>query len=341
MGYDVTIGIPVYRAENYIKQTMESALAQTYPSIEFLVADDASDDSSIDIVNELQATHPRGKDIHIVSNPHNLGASETRNSIIDEAKGEYLYFLDSDDIISNETIALLVKHIKEENAEIAFGSYEKIEQNGNRSVYQYPELHFKDGDDFAIFAYRKYAGIQASCCNYLVKLSVLRNCGLRFHQSKFWEDTVFTLELATHIQRAVLLPDITYSYLCRENSLSDIQEKEQIAKEDIIQYLNTVAYLKEDKKRLKNKAYYPNRCYVAVMSDLYIICNVLKRGKHVNPRFTNTELKSYLNHPATLQGILTFRQMRMQNLVLYLLSKMPASVSIFIIRLFAKKKGLL
>ena len=341
MGYDVTIGIPVYRAENYIRHTMESALAQTYPSIEFLVADDASDDSSMEIIREFQGSHPRGKDIRILSNPQNLGVSEARNRIIDEAKGTYLYFMDSDDIISIETINLLISHIKEDDAEIAFGSYEKIERNGKRSVYQYPELHFKEGDDFAIFAYRKYAGIQASCCNYLVKLSLLHNCGLRFKKSKFWEDTIFTLELATYVQRAVLLPDITYSYLCRDNSLSDIQEKKQISKEDILQYLNTVSYLKEGKDRLKNKAYYPNRCYVAVMSDFYIICNVLKRGDHVHPRFTAQELRSHLHHPATLREILSFKQMRVQNLMLYLLGKMPASLCILMIQFAAKKKRLL
>lgn len=64
--YAVTIGIPVYNVEKYIRLTMDSALAQTFESIEFLIVDDCGTDSSISIVKELQETHPRGKDIHIL-----------------------------------------------------------------------------------------------------------------------------------------------------------------------------------------------------------------------------------------------------------------------------------
>ena len=88
MKYDVTIGIPMYNVEGYIKRTMESALSQTYQSIEFLVVDDGSSDGSLAIVRNLQSTHPRGNDIRIIVHPKNLGPSVARNRIIDEAKGE-------------------------------------------------------------------------------------------------------------------------------------------------------------------------------------------------------------------------------------------------------------
>ena len=60
MKYDVTIGIPVYRSEAYIRRALESALNQTYPSIEFLLIDDAGGDGSIAIMQELQQTHQKG-----------------------------------------------------------------------------------------------------------------------------------------------------------------------------------------------------------------------------------------------------------------------------------------
>ena len=111
MKYDVTIGIPVYNVEPYITQSLESALAQTYPSIEFLLVDDASGDLSADIVRSFQMNHPRGADIRLLSNPHNLGVSATRNRIIEEARGEYLYFMDADDLIAEDTISLLMQQI--------------------------------------------------------------------------------------------------------------------------------------------------------------------------------------------------------------------------------------
>ena len=168
MKYDVTIGIPVYRSKDYIWQALESALLQSYPSIEFLIVDDAGGDGSMDIVRELQAAHQRGKDIRILTHHENQGVSASRNQIIDEAQGEYLYFMDSDDVIAENTISLMMQNIRQYEAEIVFGSYEKIELSGEKSVYCYPSLQLLETDALASFAYRKYAGIQASACNYLV-----------------------------------------------------------------------------------------------------------------------------------------------------------------------------
>ena len=69
MGYDVTIGIPVFRSETYIRQALESALAQSYLSIEYLIVDDCGGDNSIDIIQDIRLNHPRGNHIRILSNP--------------------------------------------------------------------------------------------------------------------------------------------------------------------------------------------------------------------------------------------------------------------------------
>ena len=130
----VTIGIPVFKVEGYIKRTMESVLSQTYDNIEIFVIDDASDDKSLDILLSIQETHPRGNDIRVLSHEHNQGVSETRNQIIDEAKGDYLYFVDSDDVIDKDTISLLMSQIEEYNLDIAFGSYERIDLSGERTL---------------------------------------------------------------------------------------------------------------------------------------------------------------------------------------------------------------
>lgn len=340
MQHKVTIGIPVYRVEDYIKRTMESVLSQSYPNIEFLVIDDGSDDKSLEILYDIQQIHPRGKDIRILSHVHNQGVSLTRNQIIDEAKGDYLYFVDSDDVIDKDTISLLMYQIEQYQVDVAFGSYERIDVSGERSLFQYPKMLFDNADAFANFAYQRYAGFQASACNYLVKLSLIRQNNLRFFKSDFWEDMVFTLHLVTIAERAVLLPDITYTYLCRENSLSNSWHHDQIPKEKIIQYFEAVELFKKGNEQLCLKSYYPNRCYIVMMSDIYIVCNVLKKRRYIIPAFTNKELHRYLSHPATLSEIMSFKQRRIQNLMLYLLGKLPCGLSILMIRLFSKIKGL-
>lgn len=339
MEYDVTIGIPVYQAERYLSRALESALVQSYPSIEFLLVDDGSTDGSLAILEGFQKNHPRGGAIRLISHNHNLGVSAARNRIIEEASGTYLYFMDADDTMAGHTIALLMDNIQRYEAEIAFGSYEKIGTDGEREIYQYPELRLLGENQLASFAYRKYAGIQASACNYLVKTSLLREHHHHFMETDYWEDLVFTFDLVTLVSRAVLLPDITYHYWCHENSLSRYQHRHQIPKEEILRNARTVNHLRETSSILYNKVYYPNRCYNIVMTGFYMALHVLKRRQDITPSISDDEIKVMLTHPATFRQICYFRQSRWKNLVLYLLGRLPAGLCIIIVRCLEKLKN--
>jgi glycosyltransferase involved in cell wall biosynthesis len=341
MEYDVTIGIPVYKSADFILNTMESALAQSYPSIEFLIVDDAGQDGSMDIVKNLHETHQRGKGIHIITHQENKGVSASRNEIIEHAQGDYLYFLDSDDVITPNTISLLIQNIRQYDAEIAFGSYEKIETTGERIVYQYPSLQLLEKDALASYAYRKYAGIQASACNYLVKTSLLRENHLRFIDTDYWEDLVFTFDLVTYISKAIMLPDITYTYICRDGSLSNYQQRKSITKEEIMQNVKAINHLKQTSSILYNKVYFPHRCFNIVMTDFYIACNILKRRKDILPSISNKEIKAMMSHPATRSQICHFKQSRLSNLTLYLIGKLPALLCVCIIWILGKMKKLI
>ena len=340
MMYDVTIGIPVYQAEKYLSQALESALCQSYPSIEFLIVDDGSTDSSLSMVLDFQSHHPRGSDIRIISHDHNYGVSVARNRIIEEASGNYLYFMDADDVIAGNTITLLMDNIQRYEAEIAFGSYEKIGTDGKREIYQYPELQLLGEDQLASWAYRKYAGIQASACNYLVKISLLREHHHHFMETDYWEDLVFTFDLVTLVSRAVLLPDITYYYWCRENSLSRYQHRHQIPKEEILRNARTVNHLRETSSILYNKVYYPNRCYNIVMTGLYMAFNVLKRRQDITPSMSDREIKALLVHPASFWQVCHFRQSKFKNLALYLLGRLPARLCVSLVYGLGKLKKL-
>lgn len=341
MEYEVTIGIPMYNVEDYINRTMASALSQTYANIQFLIVDDGSTDNSVNIVEEIRKFHPRKKDIHLIVLPNNQGPSNARNLIIEKAQGKFLFFMDSDDIIREDTISLMMKYVIQEKADIVFGSLEIIGLSGERTLIQYPEMHFYKGDDFAMFSYRKYAGIQASSCNILARLSIIRENGLRFFPSNFWEDFVFVLDLVTYYSRAVLLSDITYTYLCRLNSLSNFQERNAVDKSEVLRNVEVAGFLKANSCRLKTKPYYPQRCYVAAMTDFYIACHILKQQQIIIPPMTYKEIKSLFTHPASFFEICSFRQCRLNNLFLYLLGKMPYYFSVPIVWILGKKKKLI
>jgi glycosyltransferase involved in cell wall biosynthesis len=340
MKYDVTIGIPVFNAIDFIKRSLESALSQSYNSIEFLIVDDGSQDGSADIIKLLIRSHPKGMHLHLITHTSNKGVSFSRNEIIDKAQGDYLYFLDSDDVISKDTISLMMENVRKYDAEIVFGSYERIETAGERNVYQYPSSQLLEKDALANFAYRKYAGIQASSCNYLVKISILRENHLRFIDTNYWEDLAFTFDLVTYISSAVLLSDITYSYLCRENSLSHYQKRKNISKEEILKNVYAIEHLKNTSSILYNKVYYPNRCYNIVMTDFYIACNILKRRKDITPSISNKEIKTIMYHPATWSQICSFQQSRYKNMILFIIGKLPSFLCVATIWILGKLKKL-
>ena len=322
---------------NGLKDTSE--LIETLPlddaSIEVIVVDNASKEDEASI---LLQRYPQ---IKVIRSNTNLGFAGGNNLGIKAAQGKYLYFMDSDDMISENTIELMMENVRQYNVEIVFGSYEKIETSGEKTINQYPSLQLLQKDELASFAYRKYAGIQASACNYLVKTSVLREHNLRFIHTNFWEDLVFTFDLVTYINRAVLLPDITYSYICRENSLSHYQQRNSISKEEVLQNIYAINHLKETSSILCNKVYYPNRCYLIAMTDFYIACNILKRRKDIHPSFSNKEIKDLMAYPATWQQVRSFRQARIRNIILFLLSKLPSFLCVLMIWLVGKAKKIL
>lgn len=331
----------MYNAADFIQRTMESALSQTYDNIEFLVVDDGSTDNSVQKLNTIKDSHPRGGDIRLITLLDNQGPSYARNLIIEKAQGDYLFFMDADDLIRKDTIALMMYYVRHEQADIVFGSLEKLAVSGERILYQYPEMHFHQEDELANYAYRRYAGIQASACNILARLSVIRDNHLRFINSNYWEDFAFVLDLVAYYTHAVLLADITYTYLCRQNSLSNFQTRSHIELSEIQRNISIAKYMKDNSVLLSGKPYYPQRCFVTVMTDFYIACYILKHRHMIIPQVTNNEIKSMFSHPASLGEICRFSHFRMKNLFLYFLGEMPPFLCVSTIWILGKVKKLI
>lgn len=340
MQYEVTIGIPVYKAAGYIEKTIQSAIAQIFPDIEYLVIDDGSIDGSIDIVKRLQTEHPRGKDIRILHNKQNYGVSVTRNRILDEASGHYLFFLDSDDLIEPETIMCLYEAIKKNQADVAYGSLDRIDIVDHTPTQSFilPDLCLSSEDEMALYVFNNYSSFQISICNCLMNLEFLRSNCLRFIDAVFWEDLAFTYEMVTKVRRAVLLSKITYHYLCRPGSLSHYQDRELLSKSEIMKNVAVLDYLKEKSKVLTHKRYIPDYCYNLEMNSFYIVCYIFKYYKRISPVVTNSEMCNILCHPLRITDILHFRYKLFQNLFFRVLNHLPFAFTVFIVKLLGKVK---
>ena len=335
MQYEVTIGIPVYRSVDYIEKTMQFALAQTFQNIEYLVVDDGGEDGSIGIVERLKSEHPRGGDIRILYNNQNCGVGATRNRILDEAKGIFLYFLDSDDLIEPYTIQYLLEKAFKYNADVVYGSLERIDlvKNSPARSYVLPDICLLSDDDTALYAFKNYSSFQISICNCLMSLEFLRDNQLRFINSVFWEDLAFTYEMVTKASRAVLISKITYHYLCRPGSLSHYQDREMFNKSEIFENVSVIDYLKGKSKMLIGKSYLPYYCYDLEMNSFYIVCYILKHYQRIVPSISNNEMRRILSHPLGMGEIIQFRHKLVQNLFFAILSHIPSSISILFVRL--------
>lgn len=339
----VTIGIPVYNSQDYIFETIKSVLVQTYSEIELLIVDDGSSDKSLDIICDIQNNYACEKIIRVLKQPANLGVSATRNRIIDEAHGKYLFFLDSDDlIIGDNTISLMVNHAQRIDADLVIGSYEKkwIDNSGKTEKYQYDRHDFIDEDAFAKYAYRKYAGVQASACNYLMKLCLIRSINLRFYDAVFLEDFIFTHELVTCVKRVVTLPDLTYCYQFHENSLSHSQLRDKIPKQEISKTVQGIGHLKDLYKNLYSKPYFSSQMCYMLKTDFFIVCSILRNGKIIEPSFNVDEMKYIMCCPLSFKDIVG-NNCRWWNMFFFIVGLMPAPLCVFVLKMVGKMKGLI
>lgn len=108
----VSIIIPSYNKENYIAETIKSVTSQTYKNWELIVVDDLSNDNTLEIIKTYQYNNEK---IKLFINPENKGANYSRNFGIKEAQGEFIIFLDADDVLSSDCLQNRIRHIENTN----------------------------------------------------------------------------------------------------------------------------------------------------------------------------------------------------------------------------------
>lgn len=125
----VSIITPVHNASEYLEETIDSVLNQTYKNLEIILIDDASTDLSREIINKYQGIDNRVKSILL---DENVGVANARNQGIRFAKGKYIAFLDSDDIWLKDKLDTQIKFMKNNNIAFSHTSYQFIDEDGNK-----------------------------------------------------------------------------------------------------------------------------------------------------------------------------------------------------------------
>lgn len=138
----VSIITPMYNSENFILETIKSVVNQTYSNWELLLIDDGSTDNTIQIVEDFKQKYTN---IKLFQNPTNLGAAQSRNKGILEAKGDYIAFLDADDVWKPNKLEVQIQFMQNHNCDVSFSSYEQINESGkplHKLVQALPKLTY-------------------------------------------------------------------------------------------------------------------------------------------------------------------------------------------------------
>ncbi len=228
--YSVSLIIPIYNVADFIEKSLISALNQTFKSIEFILVDDCATDLSMSIAYSIIKTHQRKKDIYIYKHITNSGLSAARNTGLKKATGKYVFFMDSDDTIPLDSIEKHYNLLSNNNFDFTVSNMNLV---GARSI------HIKDLsiDQNSIspllsFFQRKW---NVSACNKLYSKKFLDKYGLGFCNELTFEDIFWTYKLCIHTNRVGILPDKTYNYIIRRNSITT--KKNDRKKIDSILYI--------------------------------------------------------------------------------------------------------
>lgn len=143
------------------------------------------------------------------------------------------------------------------------------------------------------------------------------------------------------VTSAVLIPDYTYYYVIRDNSLSNYQHRKEIKLDEIKEFIRIYSYLKNKCLELKNKAYFETRCTKGMILMFFMICGVLKNRDRINPALDIRIIKDAMKHPLSLAEILKFNSHKFINLGFYVIGKLPTSLSVYIIKMLGRKKGII
>ncbi|MDO4982685.1 MAG: glycosyltransferase family 2 protein [Eubacteriales bacterium] len=221
----ISIIIPVYNVEVYLHQSVDSVLAQTYTNIEVILIDDGSPDGCPAICDEYA-----GKDSRVVViHQKNAGVSAARNAGLDIAEGEYISFIDSDDIVSPKYLEKLYALFSEENC-LSMCSYERI--------FHFDEFKMPESCSEVTFSGKEAIkkiftrNLQITAGGSFFKKEMIGK--LRFDKTlKFSEDKLFLFEyILTNIEKAVTFSgEKHYGYLVRESSATEEKLKEPDASE--------------------------------------------------------------------------------------------------------------
>lgn len=219
----VSIILPVYNVQEYLNNCVISLVNQTYSNLEIILVDDGSTDESASICDKWASKDPRIRVVH----KENNGAGMARNTGLDLAKGKFVLFVDSDDLVDQDTVKKCINEHRSSQADVVMFGRCNLYDDGtvNKLEICTDKLFFSDESIWrdllpGLFTYKRGMGI--SVWGKFFNIDLFRNTGIRFCSEKevLSEDACIMLELFSHVKTVSIIPENLYYYRQNMESLS-------------------------------------------------------------------------------------------------------------------------
>ena len=282
---DVSVIIPMYNAADFIEECLQSLLNQTLKNIEVIVVDDCSTDNSVEIVKNFSPKF-EGR-LNLIRHKKNSGyPGLPRNTALKSANGKYIYFLDSDDFISETALEDFFKVAEEFKADVVHSEkcFARVEENGEVKIeiestqlgefVTEPTLETLDiGKRVEDFIQRKYLWWG---CNKLFRREFLAENKIVFPNMTSFEDYVFAFQCIVAAKNYVRVPFVSYYYRVRNASLSHKVK-------DVTEVLRNMATAVEtmDNFMLNRKFFVDNPFYRYSIIDFFVQWRIDATSKNV------------------------------------------------------------
>lgn len=213
----VSVVLPIYNVEKYLKKSVQSVQNQTYRNLEIILVDDGSKDSSGRICDELSNEDSRIQVVH----KNNGGLASARNSGYEVATGEYVMYIDSDDCVKEDTVKKCVDAIERDKSDVVIFGYEKVSEDGNILEVCSWDNKIYSHNEMTEHLYRAICEMSFGYAwNKLYRKSILDKSGVLGDAKVIdREDLIYNMELLKYWNKITYIDYVGYEYLQRSTSL--------------------------------------------------------------------------------------------------------------------------
>ena len=289
----VSIIVPIYNAEQYLRRCVDSILNQEYTDFELLLVNDGSTDASGDICEEYGAQDPRV----IVIQKENTGVSDSRNRALDRARGKYLQFLDSDDWITPDATRLFVRAAEEYGCDMVISDFYRVVGERLSTKGDIEEEGVLTREEFAAHMMENPADFYYGVLwNKLYRRDIVEEHNLRMDTDINWcEDFMFNLEYIRYAKVFYALHAPIYYYVKRKGSLAsqgiNISKTVKMKLNVFEYYNNFYKHVLEEEDYEKNRLQV-YRFFIDAAGDGTVPPSILPGSKKLGDErvFVNTEI---------------------------------------------------